>query len=440
MLFRSPRERRIPAKLKNNPMWSNVLKQFIYDRMLGAADITQDDVRDIFSDYIDRSIEQSSSKKEKEPVWIDMYLTDVPLEEPPVSDNPPVIEELPETPVAEKPSDNINADPENNMAEESPIIESPAAAAPIVPPPIEYQLENENTDNKVVDPVSGEAGIIIDQEGTIEEYNHVENDDADNDDQPVEEDPLRDGVKEDEPKSSSAPPVNPTENRVDDEPHVVDETGNGLLLTMDRNMILHLFLSAVSAKRYCEIVENGNLPDNAYQGMLRDKSMSVEIVLSDNTCKYAYIVWSRHTKKFYYISADIVNGNLFELLSRSMVKKICHTPYLLYGVSRLYKHTVKNVFSIQTAHSRVTEKAAVMSYETLIALYDLEHEFGRGIEATKKEACVFFAGMPFYKGIAHVLTDMLDRYEKPLLYNMDCCVDESVGYSYLYARNFKDTG
>lgn len=442
---RFPRERRIPAKLKNNPMWSNVLKQFIYDRMLGAADITQDDVRDIFSDYIDRSIEQSSSKKEKEPVWIDMYLTDVPLEEPPVSDNPPVIEELPETPVADQPSDNINAEPENNMAEESPIIESPTAAAPIVPPPIEYQLENENTDNKVVDPVSGEAGIIIDQEGTIEEYNHVQNDDRGNDKQPVAEgaapeDPLPDDASGGEHKTSSAPPVNPPEKRVDDETPVAEETDNGLLLTMNRNMILHLSLSTESAKRYCEIVENGNLPDNAYQGMLRDKSMSVEIVLSDNTCKYAYIVWSRHTKKFYYVSADTVSGNLFEMLSRSMVKKICHTPYLLYGVSRLYNHTVKNVFSIQTAHSRVTEKAAVMSYETLIALYDLEHQFGRGIEASKKEACVFFAGMPFYKGIAHVLTDMLDRYEKPLLYNMDCCVDESVGYSYLYARNFKDTG
>ena len=445
---RFPRERRIPAKLKNNQMWAKVLKQYVYDRMKDAADITQDDVRDIFSEYIDRSIEQSSARKEKEPVWMDIHLSDVVLEEPVVSKEPPVLEEHPVEQISDQPITDTGDKSVNETVAESSLPTSSSVPASVQDMSAETDSSSEGSVEKSTDehndvvPVSGVAGIVIDPSGMINDYNQVRDENKNSEEKPEnkvirkETLPITDKVTADQNVSVAL-----SENQAaGEEIPAGEETDRNLLLTMDRNMILHIFFSFESAKKYCKIIENGNLPDSVYQGILRDKTMTVEVVLSDNTSKYAYVVWSRHTKKVYYLPADTVSGNFIELLSRNMIQKICHTPYLIYGVSRLNNHTVKNVFSIQTVHSRVTDKATVMSYEALIALYDLEHEFGRGVSSSVKEACVFFAGMPFYKGIAHVLTDMLDKYEKPLLYNMDCCVDESVGYSYLYARNFKDTG
>lgn len=445
-ISRFPRERRIPAKLKNNPMWSNVLKQFIYDRVLSSALLTPDDIRDIFRDYIDRSIEQSCANKEKEPVWIDMHLTDIPFEEPQALDIPPVSEECLNDSAVEQPSDTISATPNDSLSEQSNFSELSPVPVTIGLPEKANQPDEEDKNNRVVHPVNGEAGIILGEEGTVEAYNLVETDNSNTERQDIPKDEMTE-VALPSIHNSAVKNVSATLSAIhlgehgNTGPIVPDaEDTNVHLLTMNRNMILHLFLSIECAKKYCEIIEDGNLPENVYQGILRDQSVSVEVVLSDNKCKYAYIAWSRHSKMFYYLPADTINGNFFDMLSRNMVRIICHTPYLVYGVSRLYNHTVKNVFSIQTAHSRTTGKAAVMSYETLIALYDMEHKFGRGIEPSLKDACAFFAGMPYYKGIAHVLTDMLDRYEKPLLYHMDCCVDEAVGYSYLYARNFKDAG
>lgn len=464
-ITRFPRERRIPAKLKNNPMWANVLKQYIFDRMSGAADITEDDVRDIFREYIEASLQQGSGKKEKEPVWMDIHLSDVPEPDPVEI---PSAEKMSDIPLPDS-DEQTNMEQTNEIASpadsdkvpnehSAPLPGSDLSITALEPNILKVSLGTDMTGDEktispetgeTVSPINGDAGIYFDPDGDAisyhtddtvniqseqQELSDSKTDPSDHAQRPV------DAIQEEsttwnEPSAHATQSENKCGMQNDGE-----VAGNSTLLTMNRDMILSLSLSPESINTYCEVVVNGCLPEKVYQGILRDKSVSIEVVKTASDHKYAYLVWSRHTKNYYLIPADGKEGNIYEILSRNMITKICHTPYLLYGISRLYHHTVKNVFSIQTIHSRVTEKAAVMSYESIIAIYDMEHTFGRGIELKKKEACAFFAGMPFYKGIAHVLTDMLDHYEKPLLYDMDRCVDESIGYSFLYARNFKDSG
>lgn len=428
-ISRFPREKRIPAKLKNNPMWANVLKQYIYDNMMAASDITQDDVREIFDVYLNLSIQQVSENKKKEPVWIDMQIEDIITQEESVSSSQgSVLKEIDENvPSDIKATDKIdNAD--SAVKEDIVSCENDASGSV------------EDTEDLTINPVHGTGGIeLVDdsfenvtKEETIQELLNDNN----------EADAVNETVIENNENALKSPEQEllQSDELQDSLQHEsISDIEASLSLSMNRNMIVHVILDDSAAKQYCEILSTPNIPDAAYQGILRDKSISLEIVLTESGT-YAYLIWSRHTKKYYYIIASNSSGNLYEVLSRNMIRKICHTPYLLYGVSRLYGHIVKNVMAIQTAHCRLTGNTAVMSYESIMALYDMQKEFGRGISDEMKSACIFFAGLPFYKGIAKVISDGLDYYEKPLLYIMDCNVDESIGYSYLYARNFDDAG
>lgn len=266
----------------------------------------------------------------------------------------------------------------------------------------------------------------------------------------VEEQPLSDGdinnsINEDVVENISID-VSNTDSTTSDSKEPVSESvannkeGVDLRIYHKVDLITHVSLEkSFINEHFVTLAYKEELPQKAYDGFLNDKFLAIEVVeCPDNT--FAYIIWSRHTKEYYLLYADSINFQLASLLSRQMVVKVCHTPYYLYGTCKLYNRQIRNVFSLQTAHYRATGNKNVMSYSSLIECYENRPDRLQNVPSEIKASCIYLYGMPSYKGIHHVLSTMLEEVSDPMKIIMDRYVDESVGSSYFYRRNFLDYG
>jgi len=202
----------------------------------------------------------------------------------------------------------------------------------------------------------------------------------------------------------------------------------------------HLTKDLLDTKKILLLKREEELPKSFYHGTLRDLTISIEVV-TDIDGDYAYLIWSRHLGKFICCKIADTCEELKSLLTRAKIKKICHTPYLLYSVSKLNNIRLKNVFSIHTAHNCLMGSTYTLPYKDLVKSYSTIKPYGYVIDETITDGiCVFLSGMPLYRPINKVLTDRLDESKKPHELLGRFAVDEALGVSYLYRINFDVEG
>ena len=156
---------------------------------------------------------------------------------------------------------------------------------------------------------------------------------------------------------------------------------------------------------------------------------------------YLYLIWSRHLGKFICCKITDTNDALKSLLVRAKIRKICHTPYLLYSVSKLHNIRLKNVFSIHTAHSYLMNGAYALPYKDLIKSYSTVKPYGYVIDESLTDGiCAFLSGMPLYRPINKILSDRLNEHSSPYELLERFAIDEALGVSYLYQLNFDVEG
>jgi len=204
------------------------------------------------------------------------------------------------------------------------------------------------------------------------------------------------------------------------------------------DVILHVKLTQelLLTKKIITLEKGQELPAAFYHGTLRDLTLSIEVV-TDMNGDYSYLIWSRHLGKFICCKITDAHPLLTSLLTRAKVKKICHTPYLLYAASKLNNIALKNVFSIHTAHNCLIKNKRVLSYKDLIKSYPTIKPYGYIIdESLTDNVCPVLSGMPLYRPIHKLLNDLLDKNHEPHILLSQMYIDEAFATSYLYALNF----
>ena len=213
-----------------------------------------------------------------------------------------------------------------------------------------------------------------------------------------------------------------------------------ILLLNDRNLIqLPILPDYIRKELVLHIRKNKSLPAPFYQGVLRTKELSIEVVKSTNG-SFLFLMWSYHMKKFITIALEDCNEEMKKLLSYKSIKKICHTPYVLYGIGKLYGLPVKNVFSIQTVHGRLFPTADTLAYKDLCCTLQTTTEYGEYVKKSMAEDCSFLGGMPIYHELHDILIHMVHAHNGYSLFQKDAWLDEALGSSYFFGLNFADKG
>lgn len=378
-----PRARKLPVVLTNNPVWKDVVRKHIKECIDSASDITREEFLKIANLYLKQSeINEADvfDKKENNDAFIQLSVDEVSISP-----------SLPSSP-----GDSVN---EKKGAEEEP------------------------TDSAIGNIASVEKPSVAETSDQEEEC--------------LENEHLAGGLRSS--CASSASSINPS-------------------ILSARNVIMHMTLTDVCIHETPLLIKEGeafpkvykkdkvvlisgssSVPGAFYHGVLRDKQLPVEVVKKKDGC-FLYLFYSRHMNFFFAADPREMPVQVKELLSRAMIQKICHTPYLLYSVSKAYGYYVKNVFSIQTAHGRMVPGKELLPYKNLIRSYPTSRKYGQGVSSDLTDVCPFFGGMPTYRSICKVLTTMLDNSDFMIEYLNDTLFDEALGYSYLYSLNFEDNG
>lgn len=85
--------------------------------------------------------------------------------------------------------------------------------------------------------------------------------------------------------------------------------------------------------------------------VLKDKRLSIELVLVDEKC--FLLMYSPKLHAYFHSACadDVVKGVISELLSYSSVTKFCYSPYMLVGMMRRFGMRVKNLWSLYSMSS-----------------------------------------------------------------------------------------
>lgn len=221
---------------------------------------------------------------------------------------------------------------------------------------------------------------------------------------------------------------------------VIPVTEEEKQLLNEKNLILQPVLKDKLRKGIIlHVGKNKPLPAPFYQGVLRDKQLAIEVIRTEKG-NFIYLMWSRHMKKYISVSMEEAGEDMKKLLSYKSIQKICHTPYVLYGASKLYHIPVKNVFSLQTVCGRLFPTAEPLAYRDLCNNFKTKHNFGEYASEELIQNCPFLGGMPLYRDIHKVMTNMVNAHSYYSLFTKDALLDEALGCSYFFGLNFKDKG
>lgn len=198
--------------------------------------------------------------------------------------------------------------------------------------------------------------------------------------------------------------------------------------------------SLIDTKKILILEKEQEIPSAFYHGTLRDLTLSIEVI-TDLEGDYSYLMWSRHLGKFLCCKIKDTSPLLKSLLTRAKVRKLCHTPYLLYAASKLNFIPLRNVFSIHIAHNYLIKNQRVLSYKDLIKSYPTIKPYGYIIEESlTNQICPVLSGMPLYRPIHKLLNDLLDKDPAPHKLLTQMYINEAYSSSYLYALNFNMDG
>lgn len=506
-----PRKRKIPANLSNNPMWQSVLKTKLRENIEHAKELTKEEIKDIFNNYVTSSEEihdietektHKSPKEKKEKFSNDFE--QISLKDVVVSINTISPNKQTQTPsksaaretyfITEKKDDFVSETTIDNNKPRELIKEN---STEIKPTNQEKTLHNVqgNTISSTVTSTPYNENTIKESitgmpENVPEDFCKNSNKKHANQNMPLETTELlcnlsKNNFKKTVSDSSLKEKENKQENTVADNTFITnDNTSSSKRENIDpvlsqkeltpieessiappedniaeptsdekendkyelisdektKNLIqLPILPDYIRQQMIIHIRKNKKFPASFYQGILRDKELAIEIVRGSNGA-YLYLMWSRHMKKFISMNAEDCSEELKRLLSYKSIKKICHTPYVLYGVCKLFHISIKNIFSIQTVHGRLFPADEALAYIDLCKTYQTTISYGSFAPPNMVSDCCFLGGMPLYLKIHNTLMHMITVQGGYSIFIRDAFLDEALGCSYFFGLNFSDKG
>lgn len=178
-----------------------------------------------------------------------------------------------------------------------------------------------------------------------------------------------------------------------------------------------------------------NIPEKVLDGIMKDMMFPLEVVTIDKNTYY-FAIWDRHTKCFYYSNVLQICDDLKTLLSNKNIKKICMSPYLIYGVCSLNNHTLRGLNSISTMHNMLTNKN--LSYDEIVDAYSLRYDYDDTL--APEIITPLFKGMLRYRAIFTLIKEDIDKSVSPYELHFRNNLDETVGRSFLHKRTFETDG
>ena len=205
-----------------------------------------------------------------------------------------------------------------------------------------------------------------------------------------------------------------------------------------KNIIVSVNATKELLSEFMDISDN--LPMAAYHGFLRDKKMPIEALSyfnDEGKEEFYLLMYSRHIDKYLVCKADSMPVLLQNLISRKKIKLICHTPYLLYCVSKMFNYPAKNVFSIVSAYEYVYKPKEIPFITELVDLFKIDKKLS--YEKYKENNPLIYS-MQLYNEIEEQLIKKIDAMSDFLGYHNRELFNMAVGYSFLYTQNFADNG
>jgi len=262
--------------------------------------------------------------------------------------------------------------------------------------------------------------------------------------EPAEEEkaePVKDETASEEEPSDVIEPEKPDSNKPIDKDKNVSDAQYQVFLK--ENLILNNVTLPVGnvSKRHC-LNLGENVPQPFIQGTHRDKQLPVEVVLIDGK-EVGLLMYSRHLKLYPYCSIKNIPVAVKKLLTGRSIEKICFTPYLLYGLSKLYSLEFKNVVGLNTLFSFMVPETKRISYMSFVNSFGLKDDKLSWIKnqdtRTFSGVCPYIKGLPYYRAMRKIISNGLTD-ANPAAIQQRVYLDEALGNSYLLRTNFQDNG
>ena len=441
----------------------DLIHKYIWSIILNAADITLDDVYDIYATISNGKKPEDNHKKISE-VKSDLYSSDaicITLEDILSSYDAATDTATQEEPILETESTAGTVESELNCETnegEATSISEETFASPIQEDSFSAESPSEYGENSS-SPMSEDVPFQDDEEstGTNESDNSVQYGE-DEQDYTNTQIPFRKEKTVLEGTFRVVPPPEPNEPDEDtgtewsgiklDTKNIVSQKELQKEQDALEDIIPAFRVDRFQLYKCAKDLANNKLLLHSFEATaISEQRIYVEAVLDDSGTPFV-LIWNRkeHCYLYSYLQDDDSTQILLPLFSAQRITTYCYSPYLLYALIRQKEGALRNVFSILTNHRYITKYTNMekppLRYKDVLEFYTHRISFGTSmfnVSGNEQDITNWvLLGMPMYQ---YVIKEQQAR-EKVLIrlrdYSHMRYMDEALGYSYLVSSVFPE--